>query len=233
MGNEGGVEAERAAVDLLRRRVLNVVGHELRTPITTLRGLAESLGTSGDPAAEAELHDALRRTARRTEALLDDLLLATGVSTTLPVADPVPTHVAGAARAAWSEVAAGEQAPGLEIAGDALVNVPVGVLERVFRALLDNALLYGEPPVVVATTAVAGEVIVVVSDHGPGVPSAELALLAEPFFRGERAVLNHHSLGLGLAVVHSLVDHLGGSVEPRNRAGGGFEVEVRLPAGSA
>lgn len=220
------VSEQLAAVDLLRRRVLNVVGHELRTPITTLRGLAESLGSSDDPEAELTLHDAIRRTARRTEALLDDLLLATGVSTALPVAAPERVPVAATTRLVWSEVGDGAE---IAIDGDDEVLTAPGVLERILSALLDNAARYGEPPVQVTVRRRDGAVSIVVADQGPGVPSAELALLTEPFFRGERAVLTHHSLGLGLAVVRSLVGHVEGDVEPRNRDGGGFEIEVVLP----
>lgn len=229
MGHQGDVEVERAAVDLLRRRVLNVVGHELRTPITTLRGLAESLGSAADPGIEADLHDAIRRTARRTEALLDDLLLATGVSTALPVGAGAPNHVAATARRIWDAL---ESAEGTElaVAGDGVVLVAPGALERMLAAVLDNAARYGEAPVELRTTTVGGEVVILVSDRGLGVPSAELPLLTEPFFRGERAVLGHHSLGLGLAVVQSLVDHLDGELSLRNRDGGGFEVELRIPA---
>lgn len=227
MGNVGDVEVERAAVDLLRRRVLNVVGHELRTPITTLRGLAESLGTTGDPEAELAVHDALRRTARRTEALLDDLLLATGVSTALPVGATEGRHVAATAREVWAQLDPGGE---LAVAGDGVVLAVDGTLERMLGAVLDNAARYGEAPVEVTITTLGAEVQVVVADHGPGVPAAELALVTEPFFRGERAVLGHHSLGLGLAVTRSLVEHLDGSVDVRNREGGGFEVELRLPS---
>jgi signal transduction histidine kinase len=223
---------ERAAVDLLRRRVLNVVGHELRTPITTLRGLAELLGEPTDPAAEAELHEAIKRTARRTEALLDDLLLATGVSTALPVGDPVATPVAATAREAWAAIEGGP--PGeLTVEGDAVVLAPKGVVRRLLDAVLDNAARYGSGPFDVEVRDDGERVVVIVRDCGPGIPAAELPLVTEPFFRGERAVLTHHSLGLGLAVVHALVAHDEGDVQVRNREGGGVEVELRLPSDAA
>lgn len=234
MGNVTDVEVERAAVDLLRRRVLNVVGHELRTPITTLRGLAESLGSTGDPVAEADLHAALRRTARRTEALLDDLLLATGVSTALPVGMPVATQVAATAKAAWAQLdSAAATGAELAVVGDAVVLAAPDTLDRVLAAVLDNAARYGQAPIELRASTVGHEVVIVVVDHGPGVPAAELALVTEPFFRGEQAVLGYHSLGLGLAVTRSLVEHHDGDVQVRNREGGGFEVELRLPAGGS
>jgi signal transduction histidine kinase len=223
------LEHLRAEIDLLRRRVINVVGHELRTPITTLRGLAELLGTAESPEAESELHDAIRRTARRVEGLLDDLLVATGVSTALPVGQEEPVHIAEAARAAWAALDALPAARSLEVEGDAAVLARPAAIRRLLSALLDNALRYGEPPVSVTTTTTDGQVLVVVADHGPGVPAAELTLVPEPFFRGERAVLEHHSLGLGLAVARALAEQHDGELHVRNRDGGGLAVEVRLP----
>ena len=70
---EHDIEAALDALDLARRRFVNVVGHELRTPVTTLRGLSEELIL----ATEEELRDlapAILRSARRVETLLDDLL---------------------------------------------------------------------------------------------------------------------------------------------------------------
>jgi len=226
VGN-GDAEEERAAVDLLRRRVLNVVGHELRTPITPLRGLAELLGRSDDEATEAGVHDAIRRTARRAEALLDDLLVATGVSTALPVGEPAPTPVAATARSAWAELDE-DRSRDLDVEGDDVVLARPGVVRRVFDALLDNAARYGAEPVGVRVSREGDVVVVIVCDRGQGVPASELHLVTEPFFRGERAVLTHHSLGLGLAVVRALAEQHDGEVQVRNRDGGGFEVEVRL-----
>lgn len=230
MGNaaaSGELAAERAEVDLLRRRVINVVGHELRTPITTLRGLAELLGNEHDPAAQAELHGAIVRIARRAEALLDDLLVATSVDTALPVGDQAPVAVAELVHDAWAQLDADGE---LRVEGDAMALARPGVVRRAVSALLENAARYGEAPVSVTITEAGGDAVIVVADRGPGVPSSELALLTEPFFRGERAVLTHHSLGLGLAVVRALADQHDGHVEVRNREGGGFEVELRLPA---
>jgi signal transduction histidine kinase len=226
---EEALEDQRAEVDLLRRRVLNVVGHELRTPITTLRGLAELLGHSPDAAAEADLHEAIRRTARRTEALLDDLLVATGVSTALPVGEPGPVRLSAAATAAWDSLEGLDEHGELAIDGEAVLVARPTVARRLLSALLDNAARYGEPPVELRLAEDGDDVVVVVTDEGPGVPAAELPLVTEPFFRGERAVLHHHSLGLGLAVVKAMVDQAEGELQVRNRAGGGLEVEVRLP----
>src|SRR5687768_18169134 len=96
----------RGDVDLLRRRVLNVVGHELRTPVTTLRGLADALEGAGTDAERVQLTDALVRSARRLESLVDDALVAMGVTTALPVGAPRKESVLDALQAAWAEAGA-------------------------------------------------------------------------------------------------------------------------------
>ncbi len=68
---------DNADREWLERRALNVIGHELRTPASTVRGLAEVLAAGVDPEERPELLGALVRNARRLEALVDDLLTAT------------------------------------------------------------------------------------------------------------------------------------------------------------
>src|SRR4051812_41588196 len=77
-----------AEVDAIRRRVVNVVGHALRTPVTTIAGMATALESATDDNTRTMLIDGLSRNARRVELLLDELLVAAGVSTALPVGDP-------------------------------------------------------------------------------------------------------------------------------------------------
>lgn len=224
------MDDDRAQVDLLRRRVVNVVGHELRTPITTLRGLAEMLGTTKDLEETRALHDAIRRAARRVEALVDDLLVGTGVTTALPVGEPRPTEVAGVVAEAWSSVE--DLPPGFELA----VAVPTGLAvlvhprswRRALHAVLENAVRHGAPPVAVEASVDGDTASIAVSDRGPGIPQAERALAHEAFFRGERAVTTGPGLGLGLALATDLVVHDGGSltVGPGDP---GTVVVIRLP----
>jgi two-component system sensor histidine kinase KdpD len=227
---------EKAEFDLLRRRVINVVGHELRTPVTTLRGLAELLGsTEGDAEATATLYEAVRRAARRAESLVDDLLVSAGVSTALPVSEPVRTDVVEAARAAWAEV---DDVPAdldleVDLPEGLAVLAHLGSLRRVLLALFDNAVRYGAPPVVVSAAVDGDTVRVAVRDAGPGIPAAERSLVVEPFFRGEQAVTTTAGIGLGLALAVALVEHDSGALTIQEAGGGGTEVVLVLPIASS
>jgi signal transduction histidine kinase len=219
------VDTARAEVDLLRRRVLNVVGHELRTPITTLRGLAELLGTTPDePAKTAAVRDAIQRSARRIEHLVDDALVALGVTTAMPVGTAQPTPVVAVIHEAWEAVGDGE----LDIEGTATALVHPDGFRRALACVLDNARKYGEL-VHVEVAERNGHAVVTVLDEGPGLTEGEGALLFEPFFRGERAVMTAPGLGLGLTVARRLLEHDGGTVEVGAGVGGGAAATVRVP----
>ena len=217
-------------LDLLRRRVMAVVGHELRTPVTTLRGLADQLSSASPSEIAGEIAPAMSRLAARVEHLLDDLLVAADLSTVMPVGRPRPVSVAQAVDVAWAEIADDGGAPP-ELVGDrdAMALVAPGSLPRMLAPLLDNAVKYGEPPIVVRVTRRPGEVVVGIESGGSVVSSIDLALAFEPFYRGERAVTSNPGLGVGLAVCRTLADQVGGRVELAARPEGGVVATLTLP----
>lgn len=217
-----------ADIEAVRERVLNVVGHELLTPVSTLRGLADALPAVEDEASRDVLTVAIQRNARRLESLVNDLLLAAGVSTALPTAEPAPVDVEQAALAAWTD------GPGhslrLNVRGPVRVLVdPVG-FTRVLQHVFDNACAYGETPVTLSAT-VEGETAVI-EVHSPGreVPAAELESATEAFYRGESAVMTQPGLGLGLAVARAVIEHERGSIGLLAREGGGVITRLEVPA---
>lgn len=217
-----------ADVEAVRRRVLNVIGHELRTPVTTLHGLATQVAGAEDLRAVREvLGPALMRNAARLERLLDDLLVAAGVSTALPVSAPSPQPLAGTARSLWREWT-GEDLP---VRGDARLCglAPDGTVEWALAHILDNAARYGDTaPQVTVERAGATAVI---SVEAPGVTPhpEEVRLACELFFRGEHAVTAGPGLGIGLTVVRALADAAGGAVTFAARPAGGTVTCLTLP----
>lgn len=237
-----GVEASRDAteaeelakrladIDALRRRVLNVIPHALRTPITTFRGLTEALDFASDTEIREEIGPALRRLAMQAERLLDDMLLAAGITTTLPTADAGPTPVVETARRVWADVGGKGR---LDICapdgGDVLVLAPSGTLERILGHVLDNASKYGDDPTELRVERAGSRVHVVVDS--PGEPVVDVALLSEPFWRSERAVMLAAGLGVGLTVAQALAEHAGGRLDVCERQGGGVVVTLDLEGG--
>ena len=202
-----------------------MIPHALRTPITTFRGLAESLDAASEEEIRTAIAPALRRLAAQAEHLLDDMLLAAGITTALPTGPPVPTSIVDTLRAVWSGVAPG-RAP-LRIQGeDALVLTPQGSLFKIFVHLLDNAAKYGADEPLVAIRVDGRRAVITVDSPGDPVPDVDM--LGEPFFRGERAVMGSAGLGVGLAVSRALAEHAGGELAISPRDGGGLVTSIEL-----
>lgn len=223
-----------AEVEALRKRVLNVIPHALRTPITTFRGLTEALVTASDDQIRDEIGPALRRLAAQAEHLLDDMLIAAGYTTALPTAAVEATPVEETVERVWKELGATEDGIVVTSSGPHEVLMPPGSLFKVLVHLLDNARKYGDPPVrLEVREGEAGTIRVEVRTAGP-VPG-DLRMFLEPFYRGEAAVVRAPGLGVGLTVARALAEQAGGSVEVVAGEGdnGGIVARVVLPAAGA
>ncbi len=207
---------------------MNVVGHELRTPVTTLRGLSEQLGRATDDELR-ELVPALVRSARRVETLLDDLLLATDITTALPVGDPEPVDLVASAQATWDAEETGAELA-LTGAREAIVSMRPRAADTMLERVLDNAHRYGAPPFALDAQVDPERVRITVSSEGPELRSDEVHLAFELFYRGEVAVTSAPGFGLGLPVARALARQHDGDLHLEPRPGGGLDVTIDLPA---
>lgn len=209
-------------LDFVRDRVVHVVGHELRTPITTIRGLAELFASASDEEIRDTLVPALLRNARRAERLLDDLLLAAEVDTVRPTEEPAVIDLAEVT----TEIVAGTD---VRVEGWPEGRI-LGHRDSVVRAighLVENARSYndGEPSVHFEADADAISVVVVTPVERE---IADLELSFELFFRGEVAVTRAPGLGVGLAAAKALAQLDGGDVTI-GQHDGVVETRLRLP----
>lgn len=224
------LEQQLEELDAIRRRVLNVVGHALWTPMATLGGLVEVLAQADDEDTRGTVTPALVRQTRRLERLLDDVLVASDVTTRLPPEEPELLHPTEVAVGVWHE---------LEQSGDALVSdgadqrawVGREQLRWMLRHLLDNAVKYGEDPTTVRVRRDGDRARVDVDSPGPQLPPSDIENATQLFYRGERAVISSASgMGVGLTVVAQLAEHAGGRLEIEARDGGGVVSSLDLPA---
>lgn len=226
--SEDEVTAALAALNTARGRFVAVVGHELRTPVTTLRGLAEQL-QDADEKALRDLTPAIIRNARRVESLLDDLLLATDITTVLPVGEPEPVELVSSAQATWDALEAGED---LELTGDAEATalLRAGAADTMLERVLDNARRYGSPPFRLDAATKGDRVVLTISSQGAELQSDDVHLAFELFYRGEAAVTSAPGFGLGLPVARALARQHDGDLTIEPRPGGGLDVSIDLPA---
>jgi len=227
------VEGER-----LRNTLLAALSHDLRTPLSSLVGLAESLRLTRPALAgqQAEIADAIAASARRMSALANNLLdmarLQSG-SVKLDLQWQPLEEVVGAALAAMSPrlpshrlvVALPEDLPWVRI--DAVL------MERVLVNLLENALKYTPAGSVVEIggAAEAETVALFVQDNGPGLPAGPAEDLFKKFERGDREG-STPGVGLGLALCRAIVQAHGGRIDAESRRGHGARFVVRLPRGT-
>jgi signal transduction histidine kinase len=229
---DGGTEDEVAhaleALNRARGRFVAVVGHELRTPVTTLRGLVEELPNANLDTVR-EIAPAIVRSARRVEALLDDLLLATDITTVLPVGEPEIIDLVATAQATWDALDVGDE---LELTGatEAEVWMRAGAGDTLLERVLDNARRYGEPPYRLHAEASDGRACLTVSSEGAALQPDDVHLAFELFYRGEAAVTSAPGFGIGLPVARALARQHEGELTIEPRPGGGLDVCIDLPA---
>jgi two-component system, OmpR family, sensor histidine kinase KdpD len=226
------MESER-----LRNSLLSAVSHDLRTPLTALVGLAESLSLAGPalPRSQAEIAQAIREEALRTSALVNNLLdmarLEAGSVKLRREWQPLE-EVIGVALQARASVLA-KHAIRVELPADLpLLEFDAVLMERVFCNLLENAAKYTPEgsQIEIAARQQGDRVEISVADNGPGLPVGKEEALFEKFARGqaESAV---SGVGLGLAIVRAIVEAHKGSVRAENRAEGGARFVISLPVG--
>jgi len=215
-----------------QRRFLESVSHELKTPLTSIRGYAEALEEGAVPVAEGS--QVIASEADRLQRLVADLLdLARLGRAGFSVAGD-PVNLSAVAGHAVERHLPRARAIGVELSrvpggdGGAWAFGDEGRVLQVTSNLIENALRLTPAGGVVAVRADPGRLTV--SDSGPGLAPEDLPHAFERFYlydryRSERPV----GSGLGLAIVQELTHAMGGTVEVANGDRGGAEFTVRLP----
>ncbi|MEL7306864.1 MULTISPECIES: two-component system sensor histidine kinase EnvZ [Pseudoalteromonas] len=212
-----------AALENDRRLLMAGVSHDLRTPLTRIRLATEMMSDDEDYLREGIIHDIEDMNAiidqfieylrhhKREELELEDL------------------------NAIVSEVVEAEQKHNRTITfkeNPSLGEVPVSMvaIKRVVTNMIENAIRYSDGDIEVETRVSSNKkfAMVVVNDHGPGIPESELETVFEPFKQGDAARGSEGS-GLGLAIIKRIVDMHGGRVQLLNRPEGGLSAQIYLP----
>lgn len=224
------MESER-----LRNTLLHAVSHDLRTPLTALRGSAERLAAS-QPQLSAEQHTlalALAGEAQRLTRLVENLLqmarLESGEIQLKRSWWPLE-EVVGAALRARQDALSGHRVQLDMPAGEALVEADPVLIEQVLCNLLENAAKYSPPGTTILLRARVGDAALRldIADQGPGLPAGGAERLFAKFVRGssESPV---PGIGLGLAIVRSIVAAHGGTISAGHGDPGGAVFTVVLP----
>jgi len=225
-----------------QRRLTADVSHELRSPLTALRGEMEVALRSERSVRDYQrvLHSALEEIDRLTE-MSEDLLLISRADAhllqTQRISTDVNAIVQGVVEALQPRIEEGALTVESHFAPEAThAVVDSDLVTRLVRQLLDNAVKFTPPGgrVRVATAPLKGDggVQIVVEDSGPGIAPELLPHVFEPFFRADQARSRGTGTGLGLAMVAAITRLHGGSVHVANvmEGGMGSRFAVDLPA---
>lgn len=226
--------------DQQRRRFLADVTHDLSTPLTTIRGYAETLLDPKVPKTQEETARYLQfiqEEAVRMDALVADLLDLARVESGSVVLDREKLDLKGLMRGEvermrphFEEGKVGLRGPG-ETGPEIETSVDRHRIEQLVVNLLRNALQHTPPG---GNTSVAVErvgsdsVRIVVEDDGPGFRAEDLPNIFERFYRGDRSRPSGGT-GLGLAIVRGIARVHGGDAIAENREEGGARITVTLP----
>ena len=226
----GQLESERILADArhallgeleaaeLREQFIAVLGHDLRTPLSSIVTGAEVLRMQQLPPDSMRVVDRIRRSALRISGLVDDVVdftrgrMGGGIALALK---PEP-----ALQAAFDQVVAELRGAHpqreiiAELAIDGAVLCDAGRLAQLMSNLVKNALVHGDAtrPVRVRAHRLDGKLELIVSNEGPAIPPQTIAQLFKPFWRGNPGV-DGQGLGLGLFIVSEIAQSHGGVID--------------------
>src|SRR3984885_7414351 len=230
--------ANEQRLALLQRNFVSMASHEFRTPLTVIDGHARRLDKIRDAVKPVEIGERtgkIRSAVLRMTHLIDNLLNSSrlidgGAGLYLQAAEMDMTSV-------LQEVCQlhREMVPGVQIV-ERISGAPLPMvgdpklLFQVFSNLLSNAVKYSPNggAIDVEAIIVLGEIVVVIADHGIGIPEADLRHLFERYYRGSN-VSGIVGTGVGLYLVKMAVDMHGGRINVESKEGEGTRFILRLP----
>jgi two-component system, OmpR family, sensor kinase len=223
----------REASEERMRRFLADASHELRTPLTTIRGYAEAfrLGATDDPEELARAMRRIESESARMGVLVEDLLQLARLDAVRDTPG-VAVDLTSAARDAVDDAAAVAPDRDIRLRSDVPVTVVADPdqLHQVASNLLRNAIAHTPPgtAIDVAVERRDGMGVLVVRDHGPGLPPGAAEHVFDRFWQGDPA-RTRAGAGLGLAIIDAIVRAHGGWATAGDAVGGGARFEVTFP----
>jgi len=228
------IEERRAGE--FREAFIDVISHELRTPITTILGLTQILARPdrvGDDKTRAAMLEDVRAESERLHRLVEDLLVLSRAERGRLVIDAEPLQPRHLLERIVDHEAA--ELPSISVETTLDLDLPIVAgdetyVEQIVRNLLGNAAKYTPPGTHVVVDARRHEDVVEirVCDDGPGVPESSLPRIFDLFYRDPASAKSVAGSGIGLFVCRSLVEAMGGRMWAIRRPEGGSEFGFTL-----
>ncbi len=227
-------ELERTAG--LERAFLMSVSHDLRTPLTSIRGYAEAVaeGATDDDESRRRAATIIGSEARRLERLVADLLDLARLDAREFSLHPAPVDAAAVVAGAVEALQPAATEAGLRLAALPAAPLPATLdperMAQMVANLLENALKYAATTVEVGIQATPAGLEISVTDDGPGVDPEDLAHVFERLYTSRQQPGRKVGTGLGLAIVAQLAEAMGGKVEAGRTSDGRTRFAVSVAA---
>jgi len=232
------------SVEGLRRDLVANVSHDLRTPLTVIRGYLEGLrsGQIADRRSAEMAFEAMHAEVTRLLRLVDDLRLVAALDAGGPRLERRPVAVTDLVSEAVSRIEPVAAAKGISVLNQTVtdlpqVNVDAGRMGQVLFNLLDNAVRHTPSGGTITVRAAyapgskgnQAHVWLAVQDNGEGIPAEHLSRVFERFYRADRA-RGEGGAGLGLAIARAIVEAHGGQISAQSDGvpGHGSTFTIRL-----
>jgi len=224
----------------VRKDFVANVSHELKTPVTSIKGFVETLldGAMNNPDDARRFLEVIARQANRLHAIIEDLLILSKLEQETEKAEIVfGTHkiksvLTAAIQLCEVRATAKNITINFDCADDLETNVNEALLEQAVVNLIDNAIKYSEPQsgIELCARRENGEALISVTDHGCGVEEKYLSRLFERFYRVDKARSRKlGGTGLGLAIVKHICQAHNGYVTVESKVGQGSKFTIHLP----
>ena len=221
----------------MRRQWISDIAHELRTPLSILRGEIEAL-RDGVRKVNRDALESLSSEARHLSEIVNDLHELSLADTGELSMKKVPINLAAVLKETLGRFEQGFAEKQIKIENNLENQHPVTIpgdadrMRQLFSNLVKNTLRYADAPGIlkIGQECNANRLILFFEDSGPGVPEGELDLLFDRLYRVDRSRSRAQGgSGLGLSICKSIVNALGGEIRATNGNSGGLRIEIELP----
>lgn len=233
--------SERARLEQMKSDFINRAAHELRTPLTTALMMVDLIQEGGSDEEQRQYLGILDAELQRQRTLVEELLTVGRLESGTFQLSMRPLELGPVVQASLSAVISLAHVKQIEVEDWSVPDLPAVMgnetgLQQVFINLFSNAIKFTPPEgkVSISMDPCEGGVRVRVSDTGMGIPREDLPHLFSRFFRASNAIQNEvPGTGVGLYVVKSIIEKLGGRVMVESQVGEGTTFEVWLPGAAS
>ncbi len=222
---------------IVRQEFFSNVSHELKTPITSIRGFAELIrnGMVSDEEKKQEFLDRILKETDHMTNLINDILMISRLETREAEVAISDISMSGLVKDMIEELRPMAEKNGIEISYSSM---PVSYcanpqqMQELLSNLLTNAIKYNKPQgrVHISVDQVRDELVIQVYDTGIGIPEESIPRVFERFYRVDKGrSRNTGGTGLGLSIVKHIVEYYGGRIEIESRVNIGTTITVYLP----